>query len=209
MLFFVTGASGAGKSSLIPFLRRQQPQMVVHDFDTHPIQETIGVMATPEQRQQVAEAWLQRALADAPRDTIICGLGVMGEVLACPSAPQLDHIAFCLLDCGDVERLDRLRRRGDVENANIDMLCWSAWLRVHHVDPQFRPDVINTGNNPAMQWERWLGWERNHPYWRCRMIDTTHQASQQVSIAVDEWIRSEQTLYAGGYRLTLPGGATA
>lgn len=203
MLFFVPGASGAGKTSIIPFLCQLLPEMAVYDFDAHPIQDEIGFMQTPEQRQQVVEAWLQTALANGPQHTIVSGLGVMGEVFACPSAPQVDHIAFCLLDCDDVERLERIRRRGDVQNASMDMLCWSAWLRVHHVDPQFRQDVINTGGNPAMVWSRWANWERNHPHWRCRRIDTTHLSPQQVAEQVAEWIRAEQALYADGYRLVL------
>ncbi len=201
MLFFVTGASGSGKSAIIPALRRLLPAVAVDDFDHHPIQEQIGMMTTPEQRQMVAEVWLHTALARRSHDSVICGLGVMGEVFACPSVTQLDHVAFCLLDCGDVERLDRLRRRGDLHNASIEMLCWSAWLRVHHVDPQFRQDVINTGKNPAMLWERWTGWERGHPHWRCGYIDTTQCALQQVAEQVADWVRSEQKLYANGYRL--------
>jgi hypothetical protein len=203
MLFFITGASGSGKSAIIPYLRDLLPDCAVYDFDYHPIQHEIGGLATIEQRQQIAEAWIRDALADRSRPTVVCGLGVMGEVLACPSAPEVDHIAFCLLDCEDVERLDRVRRRGDVENASMDMLCWSAWLRVHHVDPQFRQDVINTGKLPQMQWERWTHWERGHPHWRCHYLDGTHQALADVGEKVADWIRREQALYAGGYRLTL------
>jgi hypothetical protein len=203
MLFFVPGASGSGKSSIIPMVRQLLPDFAVYDFDAHPIQDEIGFMQTPEQRQQVAEAWIQTALAHGPQHTVVCGLGVMGEVLACPSVTKLDHVAFCLLDCEDVERLDRIRRRGDLENADMAMLCWSAWLRVHHIDPQFRQDVINTGKNPSMVWSRWAGWQRHHPHWRCYSIDTTHQTPRQVAEQVVDWISAEQALYAGGYRLIL------
>lgn len=176
--------------------------MAVYDFDTHPIQNEIGIMDTVEKRQQVAEAWLQTVLA-SQQHTVITGLGVMGEVLACPSAPQLDHIAFCLLDCSDIVRLERIRRRGDVENANMDILCWAAWLRVHHVDPQFRPDVINNGKNPDMVWHRWSDWKQGHPHWRCHVIDTTHVTPAHVAAQVANWVHAEYALYAGGYRLKL------
>lgn len=203
MLFFIPGASGAGKTSIIPMLQQRLPEMAVYDFDTHPLQDEIGIMETPEQRQQVAEAWIQTALAHGTTPTVVSGLGVMGEVLACPSAPLIDHIAFCLLDCEDIVRLDRIRKRGDVQNASMEILCWSAWLRVHHVDPQFRPDVINNGRNPAMVWSRWSSWERHHPHWRCYTIDTTHLSLQVVTDGVVEWIRAEQALYASGYRLVM------
>ncbi len=85
----------------------------------------------------------------------------------------------------------------------MPMLCWSAWLRVHHIDPQFRPDVINTGKNPDMVWSRWAGWDRYHPDWRSHYIDTTRLTPQQTAEQVVEWIHAEQALYAGGYRLVL------
>jgi hypothetical protein len=180
MLFFTPGASASGKTSIIPWLERLLPEMTVYDFDRHPIQDEIGVMHTPGQRQQVAEAWIQTARVQGQRHSVVCGLGVMGEVLACPSAPAVDHIAFCLLDCDDVVRLDRIRRRGDVHLASMDMLCWAAWLRVHHVDPAFRPDVIREHGHASMVWSRWANWERHHPHWRCHRGDTTHGGRKWV-----------------------------
>jgi len=145
----------------------------------------------------------QTALAHGSQHTIVSGLGVMGEVLACPSAPQVDHIAFCLLDCEDLVRLERIRKRGDVQHASMETLCWAAWLRVHHVDPQFRQDVINTGLNTTMVWSRWSGWERNHPHWRAHNIDTTHLRLQAVAEQVTVWVADEQETYGRGYRLVL------
>lgn len=203
MLFFVPGASGAGKSAIIPELKELLPEMVVYDFDIYPRYDEIGPLDSSEQRQRVAEAWIQQALDNQPKHTIVSGLGVMGEVLACPSAALVDHIAFCLLDCDDLVRLERIRQRGDVENADMDILCWAAWLRVHHADPQFRQDVINTGQNDAMIWECWTSWERGHPHWRAGYIDTTSLTIEAVAEGVAKWIRAEQAYYADGYRLEL------
>lgn len=201
MLFFIPGANGSGKTTVIPELRRLLPDMQIYDFDRYPDRKTGRQIATPEERQDIAEEWLQVALANAPQHTIVSGLGIMGEVFACPSAPQLDHIAFCLLDCADIVRLDRLKARGTPEHASMEMLCWAAWLRVHHIDPGFRQDVINNGNNPRMIWERWTAWERGNPHWRAHYIDTTPLSVDATVTQIVQWIQAEQTLYNDGYRL--------
>ena len=92
------------------------------------------------------------------KDTGIVGGAILGEILACPSAPELDGVRAALLDCHDVVRLDRLRRRGG--GATQDMLSWAAWQRVHAVDPPWRQDVICHADPDFMQWERWIGWQR-------------------------------------------------
>ena len=84
MLFFVTGASGSGKTAVLPALRSLLPDMKIHDFDDYPQRERIGQLDSAEQRQRVAEVWLQTAMATRPEHTVVSGLGVMGEVLACP-----------------------------------------------------------------------------------------------------------------------------
>ena len=59
MLFFVTGASGSGKTAIIPRLRQRLPQVAVYDFDS------IGVPpdADAAWRQQATERWLRQAIA--------------------------------------------------------------------------------------------------------------------------------------------------
>ena len=183
-IFWVSGASGSGKSACVPHLKQLLPQANVHDFDEL-------VATTTAERQRVAEQWIQRAL-DAPQDmTVICGLGVMGEVLACPSALKVERMAFCLLDCDEIVRIDRIRRSGDLHNASQDMLNWGAWLRVHFVDPQWRPDVITNDGDDSMHWERWAGWERGDPRWQAMILDTSNLTIPHVAEQVVKWIYRE------------------
>jgi hypothetical protein len=85
------------------------------------------------------ERWLTVALdnQEGGQDTGVVGGAIMGEILACPSAPQLANIHVTLLDCHDVVRLDRLRMRAR-HGATQEMLSWAAWQRVHAIDPQWR-----------------------------------------------------------------------
>ena len=169
MLFFVTGASGSGKSACIPGLRDQLGDYAIHDFDEVDVPED----ADTHWRQQTTEYWISRAIEyqHMGRDTIICGGAVYGEILASPSITQINRFAACLLDCDDLLRIDRVRRRGNP--IGMDMLCWSAWLRVHAADPTWCPEVITNGGCSLMQWQRWSHWQKGDPRWRQPVIDTS------------------------------------
>jgi len=126
MLYLVTGASGSGKTACLDILRQRNPQVVWHDFDE------VGVPTNADKRwrHRTTEYWLQRAIRNQAKglDTCINGNIILGEVLACPSAPEINCLAVCLLDCADVVRIDRLRARGS-NGANMEMLCWTKPLR--------------------------------------------------------------------------------
>jgi hypothetical protein len=66
-LFLVTGASGAGKSALIPSLRRNLPDWEV--FDTDILWDSAGDW------QMVRSNWLRLTLsiAESGRPTLLCG----------------------------------------------------------------------------------------------------------------------------------------
>lgn len=180
---------GAGKTACMPRLRQLLPQVALYDFDAVGVPPHAGVAW----RQQTTEHWLQHALIHQAehQDTIICGGALLGEILACPSALQVDGIAVCLLDCADVVRIDRLRARG-THGATQDMLNWAAWQRLHAVDPQWRPDVIQTGAAPGMQWARWATWQRGDPRWQVWVLDTTTLSLDEVAERIACWVHEQQ-----------------
>lgn len=189
-MFFVTGASGSGKTACLSGLRDALPGMDWHDFDE------VGVPdpCPPDWRPRATERWLGTALDDqrSGRDTGVTGGAVYGEILACPSAPLVAGIRAALLDCHDWTRIDRLRRRG-THGATQDMLNWAAWQRMHAIDPRWRPDVIRRPNGfPAMRWERWVGWRRGDPRWTVEVIDTTHLTVAEVVARLVSWVEAER-----------------
>lgn len=191
MLFLITGASGSGKTACIPHLRPLVPGVAVHDFDD------MGVPADADAvwRQRTTEAWVRRAVEHQREghDMALTGNVILGEVVACPSAPELDGIAAALLDCHDVARVDRIRARGTWDAATQDMLNWAAWQRMHAVDPQWRPDVIRSGGVPEMRWERWADWRRGDPRWRTWVLDTTDLTLETVAERLAGWIGRHRT----------------
>jgi hypothetical protein len=187
MLYFITGAGGAGKSAVLPRLRGHFPDIAWHEFDS------LGVPSDADTRwrQRTLEAWLQKscsAQADG-QGTGIVGQVAIGEILAAPSAPLLSGIALCLLDCDDLTRIDRMRERGS--EIDQDMLNWAAWLRVHAVDPAWRPDVVMRDGEEDYVWQRWKGWQRGEPRWCVFRLDTTRLTISDVGERLADWIRRE------------------
>ena len=190
MLFLITGASGSGKSACLDKVRELSADVIWHDFDD------VGVPSNADKvwRQRTTEHWLKRAIQnqDNGRDTGLSGNVILGEVLACPSAPQVDAIVACLLDCYDVVRIDRLRARG-LHGATQDMLCWAAWQRMHAVDPQWRQDVIREGGAPEMRWERWESWRSGDMRWQVHLIDTTVMTIEEVASEISKWVEKQRS----------------
>lgn len=209
MLFLLFGSSAAGKTFVLDELRGRVADLAVHDFDE------IGIPsdAATAWRQRADEQWVQRALEYQCRgiDLLLAGQTPLGELLAAPSAPKLDAISACLLDCDDETRVARLRARGPKWGARHsggleDYLSWAAWMRGHAADPAWRPDVIRHGETePEMHWSRWSGWRCGDPRWRVRVVDTSALSVEAVAAELVAWIAEERVLVrAGVYPLTGP-----
>lgn len=188
MLLFVTGARGSGKTAVIPGLTKKFPEYSVHDFDERGTRDD----SSPRERQEQTEYWINKSIENQRlgQDTIICGDAVFGEILACPSISQIEGLAVCLLDCSDVERIDRVLEFGG--KPTMEMLGWSAWLRVHSVDPEWYPQVITKQGYSLMQWDNWQGWQRGDKRWQVTIIDTSGKKIDQIVGAVTRWVSGVQ-----------------
>lgn len=188
MLLFVTGASGSGKTAVIPGLAKRFPEFDIHDFDERDVPD----VASARWRQEQTEFWINQAIQNQRlgKDTVICGGAVYGEILACPSINQIDHLAVCLLDCNDVVRIDRMRKFQRHE-PDMAMLSFACWLRVHAVDPTWCPEVIKQDSYDLMHWSNWSDWQRGDPRWRQQIIDTSEKKIEQITAEVARWIESE------------------
>ncbi|MEH0576864.1 hypothetical protein QBA54_20750 [Streptomyces sp. B21-108] len=195
MLLKLTGASCSGKTTLAYAAAARIGKIAVHDFDE------LGVPEGSDQhwRHRMTELWVRRALEYQDRgiDLLLSGQSPLGEVLAVPSAPQLDGIAVCLVDVADPVRRARLAERdaGRWDPQAIDaFLGWATWHREHALDPSHRPDVIIDDGWPEMVWHRWTGWNAAGPRWRTHLLDTTDRPVTESVDHVEHWINEQ--LYA-------------
>jgi hypothetical protein len=190
MFFLVTGASGAGKSTVRRLVEKTfDDRLVITEF------ATLGVR--PEWnlswRHQMVERIVLRAIQAQRegRPFMLCGDPVpLGELLAAPSADQLESIAVCLLDVSEAAQRDRLTARGDDPNLLAQHVAFADWMRGHAADPGHRPEVIMQSGWEAMRWDRWVGRADVQASWNVHVIDTTAREPEEIAVQVVAWIRS-------------------
>ena len=187
MFFLVTGASGAGKSTV----RRALEPRLVPAFDVVEL-ATLGITPqwTLSWRHRVLEQVVQRALA-ADRDGrrfLLCGDPVPpGEVIAVPSGDRLGPMHVCLLDIRPDAQRARLLERGDAPELIPHHLAFAEWMRHHVHDPAHRPDVITGDGWDRMRWDRWPPDPAHRP-WTVHVVDTTDLRPAEVARQVFAWI---------------------
>jgi energy-coupling factor transporter ATP-binding protein EcfA2 len=187
MLLLVTGASGAGKSTARHRIARALSSAVqcveLGDVVTVPRYPTIAW------RQEATEAVVQRAveLQGTGGHLLLSGDPVAaGEVMAAPSAAQLDGVAACLLDLDPETQAARLAERGDDPSLLVRHQAFAHWMRAHARDPQHMLDVLTTDGWDAMCWER-LDIAPGDRRWGMRVLDTSDLSREQVAAEVLRW----------------------
>ena len=188
MFFLVTGASGAGKSTV----RRALARRLEPGFDVVEL-ATLGI--TPQWslswRHRVVEQVVQRALVAEGngRHFLLCGDPVPpGEVIAVPSGDRLGKIHVCLLDVAADAQRGRLLERGDAPELIPHHLAFAEWMREHVLDPTQRSGVITAEGWVHMRWDRWLSEGIERP-WTTHIVDTTNLPPADVAQRVFEWIQ--------------------
>jgi hypothetical protein len=190
MLLLVTGASGAGKSTV----RRLVAPALAEHVECVELAHVVEVPSAPTKawRQRATEAVVERALQlqTQNRHLLLSGDPVAaGEVLAAPSADQLDGLAVCLLDVDETEQTARLRSRGDDPALLVHHLAFANWMRTHARDRSHMPEVLMANGWAEMRWERWIDDERFSGAWAMHVIDTSHLTAQHVASEVLRWCR--------------------
>lgn len=188
MLLLITGASGVGKSTVRAIVAPELSPRVecVELLDLTPAPAAM----TRVWRQQAAEAAVHRAveLQDSGRHLLLAGDPVpAAEIVAAPSATDLDAIAVCLLDASAEAQAERLAARGDDPALLIHHQAFAEWMRHQAADPLHMTHVVSDGGWERMRWERL---EQLAGNWRMHTIDTTYMTRQQVGAAVLDWCRS-------------------
>jgi hypothetical protein len=183
-LYFIGGASGGGKTAVMPYLKELLEDIAVYDFDDIGVPEG----ADKKWRQESTEKWLQKLLSDG-KDACLLGQIVLGEILGCPSAKQIDKVNFCLLDVSDFERIQRLKKR-NTYGADQNMLNWSSWLRMHHQDPQWVQHVIQEDAVIHMDFSCLSSLKSYEEVANIKILNTTGLALHEVAQELADWIRS-------------------
>lgn len=154
-VYFVTGACGVGKSTLLPILRKMLPSFDIHDFDELGVPEHPGI----EWRIATTLHWLEVAKAKANVSTIILGLTIPQEVEALAEPGHM--INYCLLDLSRAERARRLTKRAashDLIEDTEELVGLREWIK----QTRFPHTTIDTTKKTPQQVARLLfAWIRS------------------------------------------------
>ncbi len=152
-LFVVTGASGAGKTTVTSALTQVLANCDVFDVDV-----TLHVAALGWDVWR--NTWLQLAHAIAlnGRPTVLCGSLMPDQLAGLPARHLVGPIHFCNLDCPDDVLVERLRARPPWRGCTPEFVAeqrrFAGWLR-SHVTPSF--DTSGVGPEAvALQIARWV-----------------------------------------------------
>ncbi|WP_258075487.1 GNAT family N-acetyltransferase [Legionella pneumophila] len=193
-LYFIGGASGSGKTAVMPYLKEVLSEhFAVYDFDDIGVPEG----ADKKWRQESTEIWIKKLLSEG-KDACLLGQMVLGEILGSPSARQIDKIHFCLLDVSDFERIQRLEKR-NTYGADQNMLNWSAWLRMHHQDPKWAVQVIQESAASIMDFGRFNQLANYSDSANVLILDTTDLSLKELAWKIAEWIKSTRSAHIETY----------
>jgi hypothetical protein len=203
MFFVLSGSSGSGKTTLARAISGRVPRLRVHELGEIADEPWSRDRSTVWWRRDLTEKWLQLAIElDEGGEDLLLTEGVLGEVLAAPSAERVSGIAACLVDCDDDERTRRIIARGELDSVELQhFVNWSVWLRGHAADPQYWAGPIRQDGDTTWHWHRWEQWRAEDPRWSVHRIDTTNEPIERSADRLVEWLDQQRGLRAAG---TLP-----
>jgi hypothetical protein len=146
-LFVVAGASGAGKTTLVPALRRRRPDCEIFDVDL-----TLHIAALGWETWR--NTWLQLAGAIGlnGRSTVLCGTFRPGQLAELPGRVLVGPIHFCLLNPSDETIAARLRARpawrGCTDASIREQTAFAAQLR-GEITAQFDTGTLDVSDTAA------------------------------------------------------------
>lgn len=157
-LWIVTGTSGVGKTTIVPFLRTLLPDWEIFDTDI--------IHAADWQQHRSNWLRLAHAIAQNGRYTLLCGTLLPADVDRCDHRPFFSKICYLNLHCDDATRAARLvtrpawRQSGSAEFIERHRQ-FAHWLLDHAAtdfDPPM-PTIDTTYTTPlatAQQIQQWV-----------------------------------------------------
>lgn len=174
-IYFITGGSGTGKSTLIPHLSKNldQNKYEIHDFDER------GVPANADEKWRISETkyWLLLGTGNGEqgKNTVVCGLARPNEIAQLINELDLHNVEVSLLDTNPEVMRSRLMSRYQTGRSREEAMSSSGKEFEIFID-----DSINFAEVLRKE-SKELGYQ---------IIDTTELSPGEVAEKVAEWIEN-------------------
>lgn len=133
-IYFITGASGVGKTTLLELLIKKYPDSKVVHFDS------IGIPSQGEMEKEYGTwekfqkvtciKWIDKLVNEYNDDIIYFeGQVNLDFIIDGFKANKFNNYSIILIDCSNEEMEKRLVERGQPELANKDMFNWQRFLK--------------------------------------------------------------------------------
>lgn len=166
-LFVITGASGAGKSSVCTELAQHTDDVVVMESDI--LWQNEYASQGPDYRHY-REMWLRvcKNISQAGKPVVLCGCAVPEQFEPCVERRYFGALHYLALVCDDDVLAARLKAR-----------------------PQWRSSGDEENIHNHVQFNQWL--KENAERTAIQLLDTTGIGLGVTTDAVLKWIREKQT----------------
>ncbi len=118
-IYFVTGVNGAGKSTIVPLLKKKlSSSFLIYDFDEVGVPENVDA----KWRQDTTAYWMDIAIKNSKNNvkTVVCGLTKPSEVHEIKKSKKNLRVKIACLDlyAKDIEKRlkKRFKKSGSISN---------------------------------------------------------------------------------------------
>lgn len=150
MIFFLTGASGVGKTSLVAYLKENdsQQRFTYLHFDSIGIPNSEEMGDPHAWQKRVTHEWIEKLIEQSQEKPILFEGSTNMEFIDSGFVNQnFSHYQVILIDCSDEQMFDRLiHKRKQPELANEQMKNWRKYLRNQAIERNV--PIIDTSNQP-------------------------------------------------------------
>ncbi|MEX1111896.1 MAG: hypothetical protein WEC84_00380 [Candidatus Andersenbacteria bacterium] len=171
-IFFITGVSTSGKTTLIPHIKNNLPEnFLVYDFDERGVPDNV----TAEWRREETAHWIRIGIENAKQDknTVICGISVPSEVARNTELLEKIDPHYLLLNVSPAEIKKRFVARLSTKEAQLD------WARTTglSVEESVARNVAFAANLREVCKE-----------YACKVFDTSETTPERTAINIAKWI---------------------